>query len=288
MRRTTLALLIGVLALTAVAAGCGSDDGDGVDAGASTTEAPDATGDTEPAAIDEAQGVTQADLDGRSFISQEVTGHDLAEGSAIRLSFDGEMLSANAGCNTMNSSYTLVDGTLTWSSPAAATMMACEDALMAQDTWLDGFLGSGSETTLDGDELTLTADDVTLVLLDEQVATPDQPLVGTSWTLESIIANEAVSTVPGDIEAPTLEIADDGTASVFTGCNRGQGTVEVAADGATATFGPLGMTRMFCEGSGSETEAVVTTVLDGEVELALDGDLLTITKGDQGLTYRAG
>jgi heat shock protein HslJ len=129
---------------------------------------------------------------------------------------------------------------------------------------------------------------VTIELLDEQEAVPDQPLVGTTWTLDTIIDGETASSVPAGIEAPTLEIADDGTVAVFTGCNRGNGTAEVADDGATITFGPLAITKMLCPDGGSEVEAQVLTVLDGEVQVELDGDQLTLTKGDQALGFRAG
>ena len=78
---------------------------------------------------------------------------------------------------------------------------------------------------------------------------------------------------------------DDGNAAVFTGCNSGSTTVEVAD--ATLTFGPIAMTKMACPGAASELEATVTTVLDGEVDYTVDGDTLTITKGSQGLVYRA-
>jgi heat shock protein HslJ len=74
---------------------------------------------------------------------------------------------------------------------------------------------------------------------------------------------------------------------VFTGCNRGTATVTLATDRTGATFGPLALTRMSCGEAASGVEAAVATVLDGEVELAIDGAGLTITKGDQALTYRA-
>ena len=78
--RTAIALL--ALAGLTVAA-CGSDD-DGGDA-AESTGTP-----------------TAEDLSGRGFVSSDVTGYDLVDGSEITMNFLDDAASVNAGCNTMN------------------------------------------------------------------------------------------------------------------------------------------------------------------------------------------
>ena len=44
--------------------------------------------------------------------------------------------------------------------------------------------------------MTLTKDGVTLTLTDSEVANPDRPLEGTTWAVNGLIANEAVSSMP--------------------------------------------------------------------------------------------
>lgn len=102
-------------------------------------------------------------VDGRTYTSASVEGHDLVEGSAVTLVFEGERLVARAGCNTMSGGWSDGDGDeVRWTSSPASTMMACEPELMDQDTWLAGLLTEGM-TVLDGDaDLTLTSGDVTI------------------------------------------------------------------------------------------------------------------------------
>jgi heat shock protein HslJ len=117
----------------------------------------------------------------------------------------------------------------------------------------------------------------------------DAPLTGTKWTLESIVANDAVSSLPTGVTPPTLDIADDGTVTFSTGCNSGGGSVVIGDfDGeGVLDFGVMRVTLMACEGDGAPVEASVLAVLDGEVEVSIDGQVLTLTNGGQGLQYRA-
>ncbi|MEZ5183498.1 MAG: META domain-containing protein [Acidimicrobiales bacterium] len=281
MRKVWMVLGIGAV-LVLAACGSGSSDGAGGDGASGSGGGSSAT---EPAA-DGGAAPSADDLAGRTFTSTSVEGYDLVADSAIRLSFDEGRLGVNAGCNQSTGAFTLDDGTLAWDGPAAATQMACPDDLMAQDAWLAGLIEQGMAATLDADELTLRSGSVTIVLSD---AEPEAaPVVGTMWTLESIVDGESVSSVPADVEPPTLLVADDGTAAVFAGCNRGSGAFALAADETAAQVGPIATTKMACEGGGSEVEASVLGVLDGEVALAVEGDQLTITTGDSGLVYRAG
>jgi heat shock protein HslJ len=276
-----------LLALAVVAtlllAACGDDDDVTSDDATTTTAAGDGAPEPAPAPL------SAEALEGRTFVSQEVTGRELADGGeTIRLTFDEGRLGASAGCNQMSAGYEL-DGTrLSWTGEPMSTMMGCSEQLMAQDTWLAELLVGGVDASLDGAELVLIAAEVTIALLDEQEAVPDQPLTGTTWTLDTLIDGETASSVPAGVGAPTLEIGDDGTVQVFTGCNRGNGTAEVGDEGTTVSFGPLATTRMACPEGGSDVEAQVLAVLEGEVEVDLDGDQLTLTKGDRALGFRAG
>jgi heat shock protein HslJ len=142
------AVIVAVVALAV--AGCGSDD---------SSEATDAS------SSQAGDAVTADDLAGSTYASTSVTGHDLVEGSTITLSFEGPRMSASAGCNIMSAAYEVADdGTLAWTGEPAATMMACEDDLTAQDQWLIGLFQDGVTATSDGSTLTLTNDEVTIEL----------------------------------------------------------------------------------------------------------------------------
>ena len=265
--RTALALL--ALAALALAA-CGSDD----DSPAADDSLPEAgSGVGSPPTAD--------DLVDRSFESTAVTGHDLVADSTIELVFMADSVAARAGCNSMNGGYEIVDGTLNVST-MAATMMACSDELMAQDTWLSEFLTGGPEIALDGDTLTLTGDDATLTMS----AVQPVELEGTAWTVTGTVANEAVSSLPADAEA-SITITD-GQAAIRTGCNNGSTGVEITD--TTITFGPIALTKMACPPELTDLEASVLAVLDGEVAYEIAGDNLSLRNAttEVGLELTAG
>ncbi|HEX5087138.1 MAG TPA: META domain-containing protein [Nocardioides sp.] len=144
----------GAAALLLCVTACGdSDDGSATDDGSSATP-PQARGDA----------ATQEGLDGKTFVSTSVSGHDLVEGTTVRLVFDEGRLAVEAGCNTQTAQYTVDASTLRWSGPPASTMMACPDPLHEQDLWLTGLFTDGAEMTVTEDGGTLTAGEVTMEL----------------------------------------------------------------------------------------------------------------------------
>lgn len=265
MRRVVMSLC---LAMLMPLAACGYD-----------SSGSDASSDASPTPV------IGADLAGRTFVSTSVTGFELIDGTEIRIAFEEDHLSASAGCNTVGSAYTVENGLISVSEPSA-TLMACDPQLMAQDDQLIGFLTDDPTITVSGDVLTLAGADVTVEMQEESGEGNGAPLVGTTWTLDSIVDGDSASSVPTGVEPPTLEISDAGQASVFTGCNRGGASVEVGD--ATLTFGPLGLTKMACSDDATAVEATVTSIIDGKVDYSINGDGLTVSKDAQALEYRAG
>ncbi len=241
---------IAVLALAGLTlAACGSDD-DGADsAGAPTAE----------------------ELSGLRFVSSNVTGYDLVEGSEITMAFDDAGVSVNAGCNTMNGEYEITDGTLV-AGPFASTMMACDEPLMAQDMWLSEFLSASPAISVDGSTLSLTGDETTITLDEVEPAA----LVGTTWVVSGTVANEAITVGLVDSEA-SMTITDD-QAQIDTGCNTGSSTVEITD--TTITFGPIALTMMACDEELTRLETSVVSVLQGEVAYEIDGNSLSLRSGD--------
>lgn len=220
-------------------------------------------------------------LEGRTFVSTGTTGVTLVAGSQVRLSFSGGNIAASAGCNSMSGLYTVVADRLDV-GPLAATEMACEEPLMAQDGWVAALL-DGATITLDGDRLTLAKDGAVLALQDRETADPDRPLVGTRWVLDGLVSGEAVQGLPMGVTAAL--VFEDDRVNVEAGCNTGSGSVTIG-DAAIA-FGPIGLTKMACAEMAMAVERAVTGVLKGEAGYAIEADVLTITNGASGLLLRA-
>ena len=80
-------------------------------------------------------------------------------GTTIDLAFDDAgKASGGAGCNRYFASYTAKQGHLTM-GPAGSTMMACEQAVMQQETTYLQLLGAATTYELAGDRLQLTSPD---------------------------------------------------------------------------------------------------------------------------------
>ncbi len=233
-----------------------------------------------PSPSQEPTGDPGSDLDGRTFLSTDITGHTLVAGSRVGMTFQGGSLSANAGCNTMSGAYEVEDGRLR-TGPMATTEMGCEEPLMAQDQWLAAFL-PGAQLVLDSDTLTLANDGTTLTLTDRVVAEPDRPLLGTRWAVEGLVSAGAVSSVPAGVTAALT--FSDGTVDVEAGCNRGGGSTQVSD--TTVTFGPIRMTRMACPEPAMSVENAILAVLSGEVVYGIEADTLLL-EGNGGLVLRA-
>lgn len=99
------------------------------------------------------------------FEATEVSGHALVPGTSMTISMatTGDAVAFNAGCNTffgaLNNEAGVIDGPGAEASngPMGSTMMACDDALMEQDRWLQEFLDSTPVWTLGEDTVTLSS-----------------------------------------------------------------------------------------------------------------------------------
>ena len=220
-------------------------------------------------------------VDGKTFVSTDVQGAALVLGSRIQLTFKDGAVNAHGGCNSMSGAY-VIAGDRVSVTRMASTAMGCEAPLMQQDEWL-GDLLSDARIALAGDSLTLDNGQIRLTLLDREVASPDKPLVGTKWVLDSIVDGGAVSSVPAGVTA-SMRIVD-GQLELDAGCNIGGGPVAVTDD--TLAFGPMMLTKRACQAGPSSVEQAVTTVLTGTVAYTIDADLLTIDAGGSGLVFRA-
>ncbi|HUR17012.1 MAG TPA: META domain-containing protein [Candidatus Limnocylindrales bacterium] len=227
-------------------------------------------------------------IDGRTFLSIGIKDGDqvrpLVPGTVIRISFNGNQISVQAGCNSFGGTYRL-DGDTLVVDGGAMTEMGCDGPRHAQDDWIFGLIGSSPTIALRGDDLVINAGQTTIEMKDREVVEPDQALVGPTWVLTSIITGQTVSSVPDNIVA-TIKFNDDGSLEVHPGCNSGGGSYTV--DGDRITFDEVFLTEMACMGAGGQVEATVLSVLDGaQITFAIDAGSLTLMAGDLGLQFTA-
>ncbi len=231
---------------------------------------------------------TPVGLDGRTFLSARVTdggaGRPLVPGTQIRLRFDDGQVSADAGCNSMGGAYRLANGRLLVDE-MAMTAMGCDGPRHDQDEWLADFLGSGPTVAVSGHDLALTDGDTEIRFVDGAAAQPDRPIVGTLWTVDSLLNADIASSVPAGTTA-TLQFAADGTVAINAGCNTGQ--AQVTTDGARVSFGEIGLTRRACPGPEGQLEAAVLSVLGApQAELSVENGVMTINTGQAALVLVA-
>jgi heat shock protein HslJ len=217
-------------------------------------------------------------------VTEAGTPRPLVEGTEIRLRFDDGQLSITAGCNSMSGRYRLVDGTLTVES-LATTEMGCDPARMDQDTWVAGLFAVPVELSL-GAEPSIVSGDTVLTLADREQVSPDKPLQGTKWLLDSIGTggpHGAVSSVPAGVVAYLT--FEDGSVSVYDGCNGGSGPVQV--DGDRIDFEDRVQTLRGCVDDRQAVANAVAEVLTGETTYTIEEMSLRITRGDSSLGFRA-
>ncbi|WP_109526912.1 MULTISPECIES: META domain-containing protein [Nocardia] len=278
----SFARLAPLLLLTALAAvGCSDNDPDS----ASSSSTPPSTATTSAAPTTNTSASTPM---GHTYVSTTVQGTPIPGDGPLTLTFTDNRVSAYAGCNTASGSVTF-DGDVLRVGDLASTLIGCPEPQAGADQWMNTLLTAAPTWRLEGTTLTLRDKDQTVTLVDRKVASPDKPLKGTDWVVTEIITRDARTTSQTLAETrPTLLIAEDGTVSGTTGCNRMTGTADIDPSGSPVTF-RLATTRMACPPEVMEVESAVLSALDGTATADIDADTLTLRNknNDTGLVLHA-
>lgn len=247
-----------VLILAVVLAGCGDEAGGAGDVG--------------------------DELLGRTFLSREVTGHELVPGTRVSIEFrDDGTVNVNTGCNHLFGQIDIRRDRLDVSS-MGGTEMGCDPERHRQDEWISALLGAAPRWELTGDALTLTSGEVVLSLVDREVADPDRPLEGTTWLLDGIVEGDSVSSVPPGVTG-TLHVEPEQIG--FRVCN--EGSAELTVGEGELTIGELEHTEMACDDATMAVEAAVLAALDGRIAYRVEAGTLRLTHPrGHGLVLRAG
>lgn len=111
---------------------------------------------------DDVSPVTAGDLDGNRYVLVSATGIEIVDAASITLEFDDESIAGSTGCNRMFGGFEIDEGRLV-TGELATTKMACEPALMDQETQLLGLLSNSPTLALEQDQLLLGTTGVELV-----------------------------------------------------------------------------------------------------------------------------
>lgn len=239
-------------------------------------------------------------LDGTTWTLETIVSADAASSvpTGVRpatLVFDGTNVAVDTGCNTGRASYTMTADDITF-GPVALTRMACVDpAGSAVEQAVLTVLTGTATVDIEAGVLTMTNGTDGLVLRAPADAsgttTTTGPavadgLIGPTWALSAITSGGTTTPRPGGVRAPTLTF-DATSVAVFDGCNTGSGAYATAGD--QITFGPRATTMMACIGETATVSDAIAAVLTGTATFAIGAEgALTLTNGDQGLTYTSG
>jgi heat shock protein HslJ len=211
------------------------------------------------------------------------------DGVEVTLSIDLEEWSGTV-CNTYGAEVDVTEegGVSVRGDGIRRTEMACLEpqVMEAEVAYLDALPLVTAWRVEDG-VLTLDGDDVTLVF-DRVPATPDAELLGTVWTVETIVEGtgpDAPASAP--LDEATLTLGEDGGFELQGVCNSGGGDHEVVDGRLEIAAETFVMTEIGCEAPLLAQDDDLARILNGSPTLEVAGDRLTIASDAGQLVLRA-
>ncbi|MET7618894.1 META domain-containing protein [Streptomyces sp. NPDC005408] len=176
------------------------------------------------------------------------------------------------GCNSFGADVTIDGDTITVGN-AVQTEMACDKNRMSfEDALRAAFSGKLKAKITDG-RLTLTTEKGDSIALSAQKSAP---LVGTKWTVNSLVTGDTASSLPAGTEKKAyMTFGKDGSVRGSLGCNTFTSTAKIS--GSTITFDRLATTRKMCTGTAMTVESHLLKVLEGKVTYKLQHNSLSLT-----------
>ena len=171
------------------------------------------------------------------------------DGTTVTMVFSQEgRITGSAGCNHYFASYDL-KGTRITIGQAGSTMMYCMGAgVMEQESAYLALLNQAVTVSSVNDRLTFAdAQGMTILSFARIVPPAPEPLVGATWTLDSLYTADAVSSVIAGTTI-TAVFGEDGRVSGSAGCNNYFGSYTVT--GSSLSTSSIGSTKMYCQGTG--------------------------------------
>ncbi|MFH9611535.1 META domain-containing protein [Streptomyces sp. NPDC017448] len=260
MRTQRMTLSVSVLALLALAA-CGTESGSGSGGGGDAVQ-------SDVPVTGVAWSVDSVTVDGKKT--------EAPAGARMEIDPKGRA-TADFGCNHIGVDARVEGDRITLGKPVT-TQMACDEEIEKFEKAAIDAMGGELTAKLSGGKLTLTKEGGATMELSEEKAAD---LVGTRWTVTTLLDGETATTVPADLpaeRAPRLTFAEDGAVRGDSGCNSFSG--KAAVKGSTITFGPIMSTRKMCPEAEMKVERAVLAALGGPATYTIKGSTLTLTGED--------
>ncbi|MFI1396514.1 META domain-containing protein [Streptomyces sp. NPDC020681] len=264
--RSQLSIPATVLALLTLAA-CGTESAKGPSSG--TTHDADSI-------------TTKADVTGIRWTVKTMTvdgkKSSAPPGAHLRITTKGTF--GQDGCNGFGSAGATIEGNTLIARPGATTSMGCEKEVADFEQAMRGFFNGRLTMRAADKKLTLTAKNGDSVELASQG--PSVPLVGTKWSVNSLVVDKKPSSVPGGkAKQPYLIFGKDGTVRGKLGCNTVTGTAKVTKWDPSIAFGRIATTRRVCPGPEMALERELLKILKGYVRYNQEFNGLTLTAEDR-------
>jgi heat shock protein HslJ len=233
------------------------------------------------AACASASSQADGEITGKVWILDSLNNAEPVPNTSITAEFtEDEKVSGSAGCNRYSGQYMLSGSNIEFTQPMASTMMACEQAIMDQESAFFQALSATKSFVINGDQLTLNdGEGQALATFTAQ----SQSLEGTSWQVISYNnGKQAVTSVLIGSEL-TADFGTDGKLAGSAGCNNYNGGFEV--DGNKITVGPLASTMKMCnEPEGvMDQESQFLAALESAATYKIEGTRLELRTADGAL-----
>jgi heat shock protein HslJ len=232
-----------------------------------------------------AREVTARDLVGNEYLLVSAKGYASEPQTPTRLGFKEGAVMFTGGCNVCMANYSVNESTL-YVENEQCTQRGCDGALEGKDAWLAAFLASSPKLVRSGSKLRLEKDTAALEFADREVADPDRPLVGPTWTIRTFLDDLGQWGFSLQVD-PTVEFRKDGTFGVSSGCGTGTGRYKVTD--RTLTLSQVTYSTQRCPtGEDERVRRFIEDVLDdGEVHFAIDASRLRLARGEWKLVSHA-
>jgi heat shock protein HslJ len=218
-------------------------------------------------------------LAGTNWNLASLAGAAPVEGTSPTLNFASAVESSGStGCNRFNAAYE-TDGFHISFGPAAGTLVACPEAISAQEQAFFQMLENAAFVTVGSGTMQLFDQDSTL-LADFTAVTDNQ--LQTQWEVTAF--NNGRQAVVGVIDGTSLtaNFGADGTVSGSGGCNNYTGSY--TTDGSAIAIGPLASTLRACADMGvDEQELQFLAAMESAAVFNISGDTLELRTADDAL-----
>jgi heat shock protein HslJ len=199
----------------------------------------------------------------------------------VTLTIEGSSVSGRAACNGYGGSLA-VDGTSFLLTDISQTEMGCAPEPMEMEALFLAAFTRTDQATRQDDRLTLTGPGVTLEF-ELELPVPTADLLGTLWTLDTIIQGPTATSTHTTADPATLQLLPNGTFMGSTGCRTLTG--EYTLSGATVQLSSFGADGE-CPADLQFQDNQVITVLGDGFTAEVGGGRLTLTATDgESLSY---